>query len=56
MVAAKAKAKAQKTGAHPLGLENELVSDIIEGIEDFKAGRGKSFDSKNDLMAYLKSL
>jgi len=37
-------------------LDNEFVSDIIEGIEDFKAGRGKSFDNKDDLMNYLKSL
>jgi len=51
-----AKTKTPKTGTRPIGLENELVSDIIEGIKDFKAGREKYFDSKNDLMAYLKSL
>lgn len=50
------KVETSKTETRPLDLDNEFVSDIIEGIEDFKAGRGKSFDNKDDLMNYLKSL
>lgn len=50
------KIETSKTETRPLDPDNEFVSDVIEGIEDFKAGRGKSFDNKDNLMSYLKSL
>ena len=50
------KLETSKTEVHSLDLDNEFVSDVVEGIEDFKAGRGESFDNKEDLMNYLKSL
>lgn len=50
------KIETSKTETRPLDLESEFVSDVAEGIEDFKAGRGKSFDNKDDLMSYLKRL
>jgi hypothetical protein len=45
-----------KAEVRPLDLDNEFVRDVIEGIEDFIAGRGKSFDDKDDLISYLKRL
>lgn len=50
------KIETSKTETRPLDLNSEFVSDVVEGIEDFKAGRGKSFDNKDDLMSYLKRL
>ncbi len=45
-----------KAEARPLDLDNEFVRDVIEGIEDFEAGHGKTFDDKDDLMSYLRRL
>lgn len=45
-----------KTETCHLYLENEFVVSIIRGIEDYKAGRGKSFDSIEEAMCYLESL
>lgn len=50
------KIETSKTETRTLDSESEFVSDIVEGIEDFKAGRGKSFDNKDDLLSYLKRL
>jgi len=48
--------KTLKTDNCPLDLEDEFVASIIRGIEDYKAGRGKSFNSKEEAMRYLESL
>ena len=48
--------ESSRAKVRPLDLDNEFVRDVIEGIEDIKAGRGKSFDDKDDLMSYLKRL
>ena len=48
--------KTPKTEKCPLDLENEFVASIIRGIEDYKAGRGKSFNSIEGAMRYLESL
>ena len=36
--------------------EDDLVEGILEGIEDYKAGRVKNFKSKEELLDHLKSL
>jgi len=50
------KIETSKTETRTLDLESEFVSDVVEGIEDFIAGRGKSFDNRDDLLSYLKRL
>lgn len=40
----------------PLDLDDEFVASIIRGIEDYKTGRGKSFNSIEEVMRYLDSL
>jgi hypothetical protein len=48
--------KTPKTENCPLDLEDEFVASIIRGIEDYKAGRGKSFNSIEEAMRYPESL
>jgi hypothetical protein len=48
--------KTSKTENCPLDLEDEFVASIIRGIEDYKAGRGKYFNSIEEAMRYLRSL
>lgn len=48
--------KTPKTETCPLDLESEFVASIIRGIEDYKAGRGKSFNSVEEVMRYLEGL
>ena len=39
-----------------LDLDDEFVASILRGIEDYKTGRGKSFNSIEEAMRYLESL
>ncbi len=48
--------KTSKTENCPLDLEDEFAASIIRGIEDYRAGRGKSFNSIEEVMDYLRSL
>ena len=50
------KVKTPKTENCPLDLEDEFVASIIRGIEDYKAGRAKSFNSTEEVMRYVMSL
>lgn len=49
-------AEKPKADKHVITMEDELVAGIIEGIEEYRAGLGKTFDSKEEFLKHLRSL
>jgi hypothetical protein len=39
-----------------VGEEADLVSGILDGVEDYKKGRVKNFKTKEELLEHLRSL
>ena len=37
-------------------VEDDLVSGILEGVEDYKKGRVKNFKTKEELLDHLRNL